>query len=360
MKIISIIPSSGFAGTEIAVVKTSIQLQTKGIESEIWSLSNSDAFDGISEKENITIRKFPISQMHPILSFLSFCALFKLARQYRKSHLFHSYLPKSILLTYFLHVTAGIKYVAGIRGKMNYRGRLVENLLCRSLHASEVIICNAEHLVKENMKRFQMNKEHFLVLNNFVMPRARINGEKSLEPKFVVVSNFLEYKGHALLLDAVGMLQAPPNIVLIGAGELKDEIENRIRQLSLQEVIRCVSGNELELHLTEATFAVHPSETEGFSNAILEEFSYGLPVIAFDVGGNSELIKDGYNGILLPERNARDLSESIEYLCSNPGICEKLGANALKTSKVFHPDKFTQQIIAVYRDFGIKAGINYV
>lgn len=360
MKIVSIIPSSGFAGTELAVVNTSIQLQIKGIECEIWTLSNSDAFDGISEKGNITIRKFPIHLRHPILSFLSICGLLKLARLYRKSHLFHSYLPKSILLTYFLHVTGGIKYIAGIRGKMNYRGRLVENLLYRSLQASEVIICNAEHLVNENMKRFQINEKHFLVLNNFVMPRSRIDGRKSLVPKFVVVSNFLQYKGHGLLLDAVEMLESPPNIVLIGAGELKHEIENRIRRLGLNKIIRCVSDSELDLHLTEATFAVHPSETEGFSNAILEEFSYSLPVIAFDVGGNSELIKDGYNGILLAERNAQDLSESIKYLCGNPGICEELGANALKTSKEFHPDKFTQQIIAIYRDCGIKAGINYV
>ena len=327
--VISIIPSSSFAGTELAVLNTSRLLKSKGVENEIWTLSD----------------------------ILSSLRLFKAARKYRKSHLFHAYLPKSFLITYLLHLTARIKFIAGIRGKMNYRGRLVELLLSKSLLASELIICNAQHLMLENSKRFKISEANFFVLRNFVESRSRVARETREEAKIIVISNFAEYKGHHLLIDAIEISKTSPIVSLIGEGGVKGEIENRIRKLGLHDLIHFVPGTEMSRQLTQATFAVHPSETEGLSNAILEELSYGLPVIAFNVGGNSELIKDGHNGILLNDRCPESLSAAIDFLITNQEICEQYSRNAYLTAIDFGPEEFLRKIIAVYEEIGRKAGV---
>jgi len=356
-QVISIIPSSSFAGTELAVLNTSRLLKSKGIENEIWTLSDSDAFEAISQIDQITLRNFPIAVGKPFTSILSFLRLFKAARKYRKSHLFHAYLPKSFLLTYLLHLTARIKFIAGIRGKMKYRGRLVELLLSKSLLASELIICNAQHLMLENSKRFRISESHFFVLHNFVENRSRVIRERRLEASIIVISNFIEYKGHHLLLDAIEISKTSPIVSLIGEGGLKVEIEKRVRKQGLNKLIHFIPGTEMDRHLTQATFAIHPSETEGLSNAILEELSYGLPVIAFNVGGNSELIKDGYNGILLNDRCPKSLSEAIDFLSTNPEICEEYSRNAHLAAMDFGPEKFWRKIITIYEEIGRKAGV---
>jgi len=355
--VISIIPSSSFAGTELAVLNTSRLLKSKGVENEIWTLSDSDDFDVMSETNCVTLRNFPISVRKPITSIISSLRLFRAARRYRKSHLFHAYLPKSFLLTYFLHLTAKIKFIAGIRGKMNYRGRLIELLLSKSLLASELIICNAQHLVLENSKRFRISEDRFFVLHNFVENRSRVIRKTGLKANIIVISNFLEYKGHHLLIDAIEISKTLPIVSLFGEGKMKSEIENRIRENGLQELIHFIPGTEMNRHLTQATFAVHPSETEGLSNAILEELSYGLPVIAFNVGGNSELIIDGYNGILLNERCPESLSAAIDFLSTNHEICKEYSENAYLTAIDFGPEKFLRKIVAVYEEIGKKAGV---
>jgi glycosyltransferase involved in cell wall biosynthesis len=62
--------------------------------------------------------------------------------------------------------------------------------------------------------------------------------------------------------------------------------------------------------LARAGFAIHPSRTEGLSNAILEELAAGLPVVAMDVGGNSMLIDPGMNGYLLAVGDHTSLATS--------------------------------------------------
>jgi glycosyltransferase involved in cell wall biosynthesis len=74
-------------------------------------------------------------------------------------------------------------------------------------------------------------------------------------------------------------------------------------------------------------FAVHPSRTEGLSNAIIEELAAGLPVIAFKVGGNSELIIDNQNGYLINPFDTKVFGEKINNLLENPKLIATLASN---------------------------------
>jgi glycosyltransferase involved in cell wall biosynthesis len=71
--------------------------------------------------------------------------------------------------------------------------------------------------------------------------------------------------------------------------------------------------------------AIHPSETEGLSNAILEEMSWGLPIIAFNVGGNSELIRNNINGFLVNLNDEEAFIEKILILIMDLDLRVKMG-----------------------------------
>ncbi|NUN24894.1 MAG: glycosyltransferase family 4 protein [Candidatus Jettenia caeni] len=67
---------------------------------------------------------------------------------------------------------------------------------------------------------------------------------------------------------------------------------------------------------------------ETFSNAIIEALSMSKPVIATDVGGTSEMVKDGVNGFLVRPKNPEDISEKITYFIKNPQCFRRFSQNA--------------------------------
>jgi len=71
-----------------------------------------------------------------------------------------------------------------------------------------------------------------------------------------------------------------------------------------------------------------PSVAESFSLSILEGLSMGKPVIAFDVSGNSEMIRDGENGYLVKAKDSRTLAEKWQSLIDNRDLLKRFSLYA--------------------------------
>ena len=76
---------------------------------------------------------------------------------------------------------------------------------------------------------------------------------------------------------------------------------------------------------------------EALSGSIRESLASGVPVVASDIGGNGEIVKDGYNGFLFKPADYEELAKKIEILLKNDDIRKSFSQNALKTIE----DKFT-------------------
>ena len=70
---------------------------------------------------------------------------------------------------------------------------------------------------------------------------------------------------------------------------------------------------------------VLPSLREGMPNAVLEAMACGLPVIASEVGGASEILRDGENGLLVCPTDVEQLSEYLYRLALSPERCRAMG-----------------------------------
>ena len=83
---------------------------------------------------------------------------------------------------------------------------------------------------------------------------------------------------------------------------------------------------------------------------ILEAFACGVPVIARDIGGIRDVIKNGENGLLFKYRNSTDLAEKIKYLMANKNLIVQMGKNARKKAVAqFDFDYMMRQYLKLFK-----------
>jgi glycosyltransferase involved in cell wall biosynthesis len=153
-------------------------------------------------------------------------------------------------------------------------------------------------------------------------------------PVFVFVGRLSKIKGLDLLLDGFALFhQEVPEarLLIAGDGEERKAIENKISFMGLKEMVHLlgnVARNRLPQILNAADIFVLTSVAEGVPNAILEAMACGLPVVATDVGGISEVVKSGVNGFLIDTRQPSNVVEMLKQALEKQ---ESLGQGAIVT-----------------------------
>lgn len=147
-------------------------------------------------------------------------------------------------------------------------------------------------------------------------------------------------KNHGHFLRAAARLHRKfgnLEFVLVGDGPLRPAFEKQAVGLGIgQQVLFLGERNDIPAVLASLDLSVLPSESESLSNVIIESMASGVPVVATDVGGNSELIAED-RGILVPPGRELALVTAIERLLSDPVLRGDLGRRA----KEFAGDHFT-------------------
>jgi glycosyltransferase involved in cell wall biosynthesis len=154
------------------------------------------------------------------------------------------------------------------------------------------------------------------------------------EPLIGYVGNYRPEKGHETLLRAFRLLlDVQPSARLVCCGGGKPGWKPRLNALSTElgldaraflldlqlDVNRIFRG--LDLY-------VQPSDTEGFSNALLQGMAHGLSVVATRAGGTPEAITDGETGLLIPPGDPAALSEAMLRMLGDPELASQLGTAA--------------------------------
>ena len=162
-------------------------------------------------------------------------------------------------------------------------------------------------------------------------------------PLIVCVASLEEYKGHRYLIEACALLkkkEIPFRCWLVGGGRLKDVLKSQVHALGLQRDVRLLgpaAHNRVRRVLSLASLAVQPSvvtargRMEGIPVALMESMSVGLPVVATDISGLSELIDDGVSGCLVPPRNTIALADAMNKLLQDKDLRQKMGAAGRET-----------------------------
>ena len=114
----------------------------------------------------------------------------------------------------------------------------------------------------------------------------------------------------------------------MGDGPLRPELERQATALGLGErVVFLGDRRDVSAVLASTDVAVLTSDSEGLSNAILEAQAAALPVVAYDVGGNGELV-DAERGALVAAGNEREFASAVCRLLLDASLRKEQGENA--------------------------------
>jgi len=175
----------------------------------------------------------------------------------------------------------------------------------------------------------------------------------------VFVGRLSAEKNLPTLLDAwpVVLRRHPDaHLLLVGDGGTFRNVESDLRvqsaALGIQENVHFVGRvSEVLDFLLAADLFILPSRTEGMSNALLEAMAAGLPVVATRVPGNSELIREGENGLLVETRNPAELARAVTSLLSSPEEALRLAQAARRTvEERFTIQRVGQEYLALYAE----------
>jgi len=162
-------------------------------------------------------------------------------------------------------------------------------------------------------------------------------------PTAVVLANFFAYKRHELVVRALAHVPET-RVLFIGSGDLLEQTRNLAHELGVIDRTTFVDDcDDAAPYLRSAQFAIHPSSTEGMSNAILEELAHGLPVVATNVGATSLLIEDGTSGILVPAEDLDALTRGMSRLATSPDLRAAMSPGARAAAERFSWDAVFQQ-----------------
>jgi glycosyltransferase involved in cell wall biosynthesis len=156
------------------------------------------------------------------------------------------------------------------------------------------------------------------------------------------VGRLVHEKGILLLVNAFPfILEKVPEarLIICGTGYLENIIKEKLYQLNIHHQVLMtgfLSQEKLVDYYTLADVAIFPSVYEPFGIVTLEAMSTRTPVIVSNVGGLSELVKDGVNGLKVRPGNIEDIVEKVILLLSNKEFAEELaeqGSNNILNGK---------------------------
>jgi glycosyltransferase involved in cell wall biosynthesis len=177
-----------------------------------------------------------------------------------------------------------------------------------------------------------------LVPNGVVVGNGRkLTYQLHKPPQLVFVGRLQRQKGLDVLLLALTRMEkvqptADWRLNILGDGPHRAEYESQAYQLGIGDRISFKGQvKDVPAELIDADIFVLPSRAEGMSNALLEAMAAAVPSIATRISGNTSLIQDGINGLLVPSENPEALANAITSLLDSQPLRERLAQGAIDT-----------------------------
>jgi glycosyltransferase involved in cell wall biosynthesis len=158
-----------------------------------------------------------------------------------------------------------------------------------------------------------------------------------------VVSHLSREKGISFLVEAAALIpevKKKYRFVIVGEGACLQELTQLVKEKDLEQIFQ-FTGFRSDIPQLMKSFSIFalPSLSEGLSSAILEAMASSLPIVASNVGGIPELVKDGENGLLVAPADADALASALQKLAENPEERFRMG----QTNRRQAVEKFTME-----------------
>jgi glycosyltransferase involved in cell wall biosynthesis len=163
--------------------------------------------------------------------------------------------------------------------------------------------------------------------------RTKFPGHSTDEVFLVTTSRLVVKNGVEHVIKALASLPRHVKFLVIGAGPLARELERTVRRERAEERVIFlgeIPHKDLSKYLKISDIFLRPSLSEGMGNSFIEAMAAGLPVIATNVGGIPDFLKEGETGVFCEVENPQSIAEKVESIMNQPKLRETITTNASK------------------------------
>jgi glycosyltransferase involved in cell wall biosynthesis len=174
-------------------------------------------------------------------------------------------------------------------------------------------------------------------------------------PVIGVIGRLVWQKGFEYFIEAIPEVLEKfkaARFVLVGEGELEDELKLKSKRLKLENKIFFTGfRNDIKDILASVDIFVMPSLLEGLPVVLLEAMAMGKPIIATDIDGINEVLENGKTGLLIPPKAPEALSEAIVNMLSHRDQAHQMGINARRVvEERFGVNIMVEKVEEVYEE----------
>ena len=182
--------------------------------------------------------------------------------------------------------------------------------------------------------------------------RQRLRKELSIPEDAVVLIYAAEFsvrKSQNVVIRAIAQLPEHIMLVLAGEGALREECRELAQKLGLEDrVLFPGQVRDIPAWYAMADAAVSASRSEGLPFNVMEAMYAGLPVVASEVKGHSDLIEDGVTGLLYPYGDVEACAEQVMRLVGSEQLRRELGRNARENVEQYGLERVLPVVWARY------------
>ena len=232
---------------------------------------------------------------------------------------------------------AGIKKIVACRRDFGYNLSVNRLRVLRFLrHLVDYMLVNAHRVKAMVAEKELFPAEKITVIHNGV--RLESNGGvdplveqgiilDSSRPVLGMVANLRPVKRIDRFIEvAAGLKRKDVQFVLIGWGRDPEQYWDMASDKGIMDrVYSAHIVHDIDQIIRRFDVALLTSQSEGLSNALIEYCLCGKPAVAFDIGGNAEVIEDGETGYILPDGDVQGMIEKVDYLLDHPNFAAEMG-----------------------------------
>jgi glycosyltransferase involved in cell wall biosynthesis len=276
----------------------------------------------------------------------------------------HTFLLTASLYGRFAAMQAGVPIVIGTEVNVYERKqplhRLAERWLMRGTAA---VVASAESVRDFYVDQVHADPDKVVVIYNAVdwsqLQTTKTRDELRIEagvpidvPLAGIIARLTEQKAHRVLFDAMASRPelASLHLLVVGDGDLRDELRRRAGQLQLTGRVHFAGARrDLGNILAAIDMFVMPSLWEGLPLSLVLAMGAGLPVIASRVAGIPEVVEDGINGLLVNPGDAAQLAAALTRVLESTELRLRLASAARASARPrFGVDGYIASMTALY------------
>jgi glycosyltransferase involved in cell wall biosynthesis len=347
--------SFAIGGTELNAVRTAEALDPRRVELSVFHLQAHGPLRSRYERLRVPMTHVPIPNLYSYRTAAQGIRLAGLLRR-QQVDVVHSHdIYCNIFVVPWARLLSGSAVIASRRWGLQASRRELAKVNRWSSTLAHRVLANSAGVARLLTSGEGVPRDKIVQIPNFLSESAFAETADAVRSSqrrawglpdgaFAVgiVARLSPVKNHALVLRAVARLGERIHLVLIGDGPARPDLEELARRLRITSRVHFVGEvvSQRNLH-APLDVSVLCSLSEGFPNSLIEAMAAARPVVATPVGGVTDVVVHGVNGLLVPTDDPGPLADALSSLEADARLRVRLGEAGREAVRA----KFRQEVV---------------